>query len=252
MSGTRGGAPQDAALRYGAAALGMAADTGLNMVSKMLGHSSIVITADTYTSALLAGSRPTGAGLSAPRLHACTIENDGSDATVEASLQVSRVRRQGLQLRTGGLRADFLDYLAQVQAAHGSLVLVGDHHQLPELDAGGAFAGLARRLDPIRLQDNHRQVEPWERTALDELRAGDVATALAAYDTHGRLLVSPTADDQKTALVAAWWARQHPEPPPPASRQGFRQGSRQACRPDGRPRASRCRGPGRTARRLRW
>ncbi len=103
--------------------------------------------------------------------------------------------------------------LAQVQAAHGSLVLVGDHHQLPELDAGGAFAGLVRRLDPIQLQDNHRQAAAWERAALVELRAGDIPTALAAYDTHGRLLVSPTADAQKTALVTAWWTRQHPEPP---------------------------------------
>ena len=84
----------------------------------MLGHSSIVITADTYTSvlpeharaaaesaaALLAGSRSTGAQLDAPIMHPYKIQNAGSDAPEEASLQVRRVRRQGLEPRTRGLR----------------------------------------------------------------------------------------------------------------------------------------------------
>ena len=97
--------------------------------------------------------------------------------------------------------------LHQVHTAGGCLVLVGDHHQLPELDAGGAFAALARRLDPILLHTNHRQEQPWERAALDELRTGDVPTALAAYDQHGRLHLHDTAADQRAALVTAWWDR---------------------------------------------
>ena len=105
--------------------------------------------------------------------------------------------------------------LAHVQQARGSLVLVGDHHQLPELDAGGAFAALAHRLDPITLQTNHRQAAAWEVRALDELRTGDVPTALRQYDAHDRLVVSPTADAQKSALVAAWWTRQQTDPPAP-------------------------------------
>jgi hypothetical protein len=84
----------------------------------MLGHSSIVITADTYTSVLpeharaaaesaaapLAGSRGSGAEISAPTLHPHEAQNAGSDAPEEASLQVRRVRRQGLEPRTRGLR----------------------------------------------------------------------------------------------------------------------------------------------------
>ena len=97
--------------------------------------------------------------------------------------------------------------LGHVQHAHGSLVLVGDHHQLPELDAGGAFATLARRLDPVVLHTNHRQEQAWERAALDELRTGDVPTALATYDHHGRLHLHDSAEDQRAALVAAWWDR---------------------------------------------
>ena len=97
--------------------------------------------------------------------------------------------------------------LGHVQQAGGCLVLVGDHHQLPELDAGGAFAALAHRLDPVVLHTNHRQEQPWERAALDELRTGDVPTALAAYDHHGRLHLHDTAEDQRAALVTAWWDR---------------------------------------------
>ena len=70
---------------------------------------------------------------------------------------------------------------ATCKQAHGSLVLVGDHHQLPELDAGGAFAALAHRLDPITLQHQPpagRRLG--EVRALDELRTGDVPTALEA------------------------------------------------------------------------
>ncbi len=41
--------------------------------------------------------------------------------------------------------------LAHTRAADATLVLVGDHHQLPELTAGGAFRALARlALDASR------------------------------------------------------------------------------------------------------
>jgi site-specific recombinase XerD len=39
-------------LRYGAATLALAAGMELKVVQEMLGHSSIVLTADTYTSVL--------------------------------------------------------------------------------------------------------------------------------------------------------------------------------------------------------
>ena len=64
---------------------------------------------------------------------------------------------------------------------------------------------LVRRLDPVVLRTNHRQEQPWERVALDKLRAGDVPAALAAYDHHGRLHVHDTVEDQRAALVTAWW-----------------------------------------------
>lgn len=51
-------------------------------------------------------------------------------------------------------------------------MLVGDARQLPELAAGGAFHGLIQRGFAVELRDNVRQVNEWERRALDDLRAG--------------------------------------------------------------------------------
>ena len=85
------------------------------------------------------------------------------------------------------------------------VVLVGDHYQLPEIEAGGAFAGLVNRLPSIELNDNRRQHEGWERDALDELRDGDITTAVDAYDQQGRLVVAETVDAVREQLVGDWW-----------------------------------------------
>jgi ATP-dependent exoDNAse (exonuclease V) alpha subunit len=98
--------------------------------------------------------------------------------------------------------------LTATSQARGKLVLVGDHGQLPELAAGGAFRGLARRMRPVLLRQNHRQIHGWERVALDKLRAGHVDAGLDAYTNAGRVTISATSDAQRAALVAAWWQAQ--------------------------------------------
>lgn len=84
--------------------------------------------------------------------------------------------------------------LEPVQAVDGKLVLVGDHRQLPELEAGGAFRGLVHRGLAIELTENRRQVHAWERTALDHLREGRPEPALALYQAHDRLVIDTTSD----------------------------------------------------------
>jgi ATP-dependent exoDNAse (exonuclease V) alpha subunit len=95
--------------------------------------------------------------------------------------------------------------LAATQGAGTKLVLVGDHHQLPEIDAGGAFAGLVTRLEAIELTDNRRQVAAWEIAALDQLRHGDLTAAVDAYHVNGRLVAAPGADALREQLVGDWW-----------------------------------------------
>ncbi|HEY6763118.1 MAG TPA: MobF family relaxase [Baekduia sp.] len=85
------------------------------------------------------------------------------------------------------------------------LVLVGDDRQLPEIDAGGAFRGLAENLGAIELHEIRRQGAAWDRDALSELRDGDVTAWVDAYRDHGRLVARSTADELRQTLVGDWW-----------------------------------------------
>jgi conjugative relaxase-like TrwC/TraI family protein len=99
-----------------------------------------------------------------------------------------------------------LDHAA---AARAKVVLIGDPRQLPEIEAGGAFASLSNRFGDATLTKNRRQIEPWERDALAALRAGDIDQALGAYEAHGRI---HQPDDARAQLVEDWWnARQQGE-----------------------------------------
>jgi hypothetical protein len=81
------------------------------------------------------------------------------------------------------------------------LVLVGDPKQLPEIDAGGLFATLARQDAVTTLVGNQRQQQRWEQRALRELRDGDVVRALAAYRRHQRLRIGDTIEDLTERLL---------------------------------------------------
>jgi conjugative relaxase-like TrwC/TraI family protein len=128
--------------------------------------------------------------------------------------------------------------LDHAHTARAKVVLVGDHHQLSELDAGGAFAGLAHLLGGIELTENRRQLHAWERKALAELRHGNPDVALAAYQAHDRLHHATTSGqvrETRRRLVgrpAGRWApsygrrpqrrRRRPQPPRPAPPRGSR------------------------------
>ena len=94
---------------------------------------------------------------------------------------------------------------ALAEAAGAKVVLAGDHRQVPEVEAGGAFAALAKALPGAELTENRRQAEGWEREALAELRAGSPARAVEAYSSHGRVVVAETAPAARRAMVSAWW-----------------------------------------------
>jgi hypothetical protein len=68
--------------------------------------------------------------------------------------------------------------LDHAEARSVKVVLVGDPHQLPEIDAGGLFRALTTRLPAIELTDNRRQAHVWEqrlRWEPGELEDGDRA-----------------------------------------------------------------------------
>ncbi|MEO6349036.1 MAG: AAA family ATPase, partial [Candidatus Limnocylindrales bacterium] len=72
---------------------------------------------------------------------------------------------------------DLAELLTHAATARAKVVLVGDHHQLPEIDAGGAFRALVARTDPVRLTVNRRQHEPHAREMLDLWRQSRVHEA---------------------------------------------------------------------------
>jgi conjugative relaxase-like TrwC/TraI family protein len=98
--------------------------------------------------------------------------------------------------------AELADHAAET---HSKLVLVGDDRQLPELDAGGTFRGLAERLGAVELREVRRQAADWDRAALQLLRRGKVEDWAEAYREHGRLVARPTASDLREQLVSDWW-----------------------------------------------
>lgn len=94
--------------------------------------------------------------------------------------------------------------IAEADRARAKLVLVGDHRQLPEIEAGGAFRVLAESLGASRLEENRRQTAAWEHQALDQLRAGRAGEALVAYVEHDRVHLHDSTGAARAALVAGW------------------------------------------------
>ncbi len=100
----------------------------------------------------------------------------------------------------------FLASLAKEQDT--KLVLVGDHRQLPEIGAGGAFRHLVHRFEDdgrtSRLTENRRQHHQWERAALGELREGSVEHAIATYAEQDRIVADPSPERLRTRLASDW------------------------------------------------
>jgi len=61
---------------------------------------------------------------------------------------------------------------------------------------------------------NRRQVEAWEQQAIDDVRAGNLEQAIAAYAEHDRVKAFEARDDRDHALISDWWqvhqAGEHP------------------------------------------
>ncbi|HEX6300185.1 MAG TPA: MobF family relaxase [Acidimicrobiia bacterium] len=92
-----------------------------------------------------------------------------------------------------------------VNKAGGKLILLGDPHQLPEIEAGGLFHTLVDRLPAVELHQNIRQDQSWERSALEELRNGSVADAVTSYRKNRRLTIGRSRDETLVRAVDDWY-----------------------------------------------
>jgi hypothetical protein len=98
--------------------------------------------------------------------------------------------------------------LDHAQRAGAKVVLVGDDRQLATIDAGGGFRGVRLRLGASELVENRRQLQAWERDALELIRGGLVDEAVDAYRDHGRLVAVETKFELTLTLVKDWWQAQ--------------------------------------------
>jgi conjugative relaxase-like TrwC/TraI family protein len=83
------------------------------------------------------------------------------------------------------------ELVRQAGDAHAKILLVGDHHQLGAVTAGGAFRLLAETGKPANLTALWRFRHRWEANATRLLRAGN-PLALDRYADHGRIHDGPS------------------------------------------------------------
>ncbi len=101
---------------------------------------------------------------------------------------------------------DLVRLLLSVERARCKFVIVGDPRQLAPVGPGGALKAVLERHPEIVtvLNQNLRQRDPAERTALHQLRAGSVEAAVRYYAANERIRIAPTRTDVRAAMVVAW------------------------------------------------
>jgi conjugative relaxase-like TrwC/TraI family protein len=95
--------------------------------------------------------------------------------------------------------------LQHADRAGSKVVLVGDDRQFASIQAGGGFRALRLRLGASELTVNRRQIEEWEQQAIQDVRAGRIDEAIAAYAEHDRVQAFDARDDRDRAVLADWW-----------------------------------------------
>lgn len=89
------------------------------------------------------------------------------------------------------------------RAVNGKLVLTGDPQQLGSIGPSAPLRELPKHVPTYELTDNRRQVQPWEKDALKDLREGQMDEAVKAYHAHDRIVYAEGGTRQaKTDLIA--------------------------------------------------
>ncbi len=101
---------------------------------------------------------------------------------------------------------DLAAVIDQATRAGAKVLLVGDHHHLPEVAVGGGFRAALDTLGErvVELTVNRRQQHEWERAALDELRCGQISAVFTAYQDHGRVVVADDPQQLHARAIADW------------------------------------------------
>ena len=88
--------------------------------------------------------------------------------------------------------------------AGAKLVLIGDDNQIQSVDAGGGFAGLAKRLGFAGLKEITRQEDEEDRRAVHDLARGKAREAIESYAARGRISLGEDKDETLQTLITDW------------------------------------------------
>jgi conjugative relaxase-like TrwC/TraI family protein len=91
------------------------------------------------------------------------------------------------------------------QEADAKLVLIGDPAQLGEIEAGGLFASIAERTEPVVLDEVIRHRHELEREGAKLIREGAGGEAISIYQGAERVTVSDDPLARREAMVSDWW-----------------------------------------------
>jgi conjugative relaxase-like TrwC/TraI family protein len=95
--------------------------------------------------------------------------------------------------------------VAHAQEDDAKLVLIGDPAQLGEIEAGGLFASIASRTEPVVLDEVIRHRHELERESAKLIREGEGREAISIYQGAERVTVSDDPLARREAMVADWW-----------------------------------------------
>lgn len=141
-------------------------------------------------------------GLSAQTVAALLVRLDAAEETARPALNPRSV----LLVDEAGMvdsqsLARLIDHADRAEA---KLVLIGDPAQVGEIKAGGLFAAIARRIDPVQLDQVIRHRHELDREAAKLIREGQGSEALDRYTREGRVVVAPDHELRREAIVSDW------------------------------------------------
>jgi conjugative relaxase-like TrwC/TraI family protein len=99
---------------------------------------------------------------------------------------------------------DMAALITHADEAGAKLVLVGDPEQLGAIEAGGLFAAIADRTEPVVLDEVIRHEHELDRDAAKRIREGQGREALDLYRSQERVIVAADAEARREAMVADW------------------------------------------------